>query len=883
MGNKKFLLTIPLFSAMLLASCGETHTHAFSDTYKTNANQHWKECECGEKQDVANHTFGEGTVVTAATCTEDGSMKYVCTECGYEKIEVIQELGHSAGQNPEWQDDNPTYHYHNCVNEGCLEEIDKEDHDWGEGEVTTQPTCHSKGERTYTCSKCGRTKKVEIPATGDHNWNAGEITTPATCTTDGVLTKTCQNQGCTATTTEVITAPGHDYEDKSSDEAYQYSAKGTWKECSVCGEKSNEVVQAEAPWVDFNFDKAGAVTVDGSVTWDAETHQLSTSNYQAYNGVKFALTDLIGEGRLVFDITVQGVSGKWGPNISFFMLDDQNEKLGDVYCFQGNPFNDFDKHPCQFRVSAIEDGTEVTTLSAQDAEFTYRFDFRGYDKAPTYFAVNGATGDSETKDVVIIKSIVAKETVCGHPANEVSMTNETNSSCTEAGYKEYTCTHTECNNVEYREYKDLLEHTASEPITIEGGAYKYQGGGTYTKCTVCDKVLDDSQLVAAPWARTELSAFELQKSGAGTNTGHTPFRTLTDDLVSITGFYNSGLVAQIGEESEGRNIFSITLKPGTWNWGGPDFYIFIRSGATTLNACTQVYNNDGVTNWLNDGGKIYNAKNEEVTKINENEFFTFEIDLGAKLAEGAKITSVTLTTGWSVEDSTNDFANVPTLSVKDLTFKETFCGHPASMIEEKTGVKSHACAATSDAVWCNGCGCAISYSNTVLDEGYEEADLANTYGCRGSSTYYDNPTHIVKDTCTNQMGPMFLVGANVDKFAIEFKVLKLGEGTNKVFIYVNGWNGEAQKDIAWGNRYTLNLAPESFATNHNPSCDNTYHTITNLQGEAITSYAEGDIVVATFDVTALRGAGFYANQFLIGSDGGTVLQLNHLMMHTVTE
>ena len=40
------------------------------------------------------------------------------------------------------------------------------EHDWGEGQVTTDATCTAPGVRTYTCSKCQNTKTEPIPALG---------------------------------------------------------------------------------------------------------------------------------------------------------------------------------------------------------------------------------------------------------------------------------------------------------------------------------------------------------------------------------------------------------------------------------------------------------------------------------------------------------------------------------------------------------------------------------------------------------------------------------------------------------------------------------------------------------------------------------------------
>ena len=44
-------------------------------------------------------------------------------------------------------------------------------HEWGDGEVTTQPTCTAEGVRTYTCTICGETKTESIPMTGHEDEN----------------------------------------------------------------------------------------------------------------------------------------------------------------------------------------------------------------------------------------------------------------------------------------------------------------------------------------------------------------------------------------------------------------------------------------------------------------------------------------------------------------------------------------------------------------------------------------------------------------------------------------------------------------------------------------------------------------------------------------
>ncbi len=66
------------------------------------------------------HTWDEGKVTKAATCTEAGVKTYTCTVCKETKTEAIAALGHT----------------------------------WDDGKVTTEPTCTEAGVKTYTCTVC---------------------------------------------------------------------------------------------------------------------------------------------------------------------------------------------------------------------------------------------------------------------------------------------------------------------------------------------------------------------------------------------------------------------------------------------------------------------------------------------------------------------------------------------------------------------------------------------------------------------------------------------------------------------------------------------------------------------------------------------------------
>ena len=68
--------------------------HQFGTEWKSDDENHWHECACGEKTDMAAHTSDEGKVTTPATETEKGVKTYSCTVCGKVlKTEAIPATG----------------------------------------------------------------------------------------------------------------------------------------------------------------------------------------------------------------------------------------------------------------------------------------------------------------------------------------------------------------------------------------------------------------------------------------------------------------------------------------------------------------------------------------------------------------------------------------------------------------------------------------------------------------------------------------------------------------------------------------------------------------------------------------------------------------------
>ena len=71
-----------------------SHEHTFGDKWQIDEVNHWKACtECGEHEELIPHNWDEGTVITEPTETMQGSMRYVCKDCGTAQIASIPVLG----------------------------------------------------------------------------------------------------------------------------------------------------------------------------------------------------------------------------------------------------------------------------------------------------------------------------------------------------------------------------------------------------------------------------------------------------------------------------------------------------------------------------------------------------------------------------------------------------------------------------------------------------------------------------------------------------------------------------------------------------------------------------------------------------------------------
>ena len=235
-----FAIAFALSLALSVFTGCKKNKHKFSDEWKYNETSHWHECLTKKHTDTTEkiaHDFNAGEVIVQPTEDSEGVKRFTCNTCGYQKNETVAKLAHTHTFNVGVWENDQVSHWHpaTCAHKG--EKSSVEEHIWNEGKVTTEPTETTEGVKTYTCSKCGRTKTAPIgrldhvhtfdtgrwdydtanhwhPATcphtdekkdlAAHNWNDGVITKPSDYGVEGEKTFTCTT--CSATRVESVPA-----------------------------------------------------------------------------------------------------------------------------------------------------------------------------------------------------------------------------------------------------------------------------------------------------------------------------------------------------------------------------------------------------------------------------------------------------------------------------------------------------------------------------------------------------------------------------------------------------------------------------------------------------------------------------------------------------
>ena len=130
-----------------------SHTHSYGTEWKYDDTDHWHECECGDKANIAAHSASEWIVDTAATETADGAKHKECTVC--KKVLETAPIpatgsNHTHSYGTEWKYDG-TNHWHECE---CGDKADTAAHSF-QWEIDKAATKEATGIKHEECTVCG--------------------------------------------------------------------------------------------------------------------------------------------------------------------------------------------------------------------------------------------------------------------------------------------------------------------------------------------------------------------------------------------------------------------------------------------------------------------------------------------------------------------------------------------------------------------------------------------------------------------------------------------------------------------------------------------------------------------------------------------------------
>lgn len=174
-------------------------------------------CSCGDSytESIARLEHSYTYIITASTCTENGSEISICQVCGNTEIILRDLLGHDFDKVVT----NPT-----CTEPGYTTMICREcneviimnrtvprGHKFLFWSVTKKPTCTESGEESSTCY-CGE-KQIKIYEATGHCSTSTTIVEP-TCTKDGYSVTVCNDCGESLSYTTIPSYGSHSYTTK---------------------------------------------------------------------------------------------------------------------------------------------------------------------------------------------------------------------------------------------------------------------------------------------------------------------------------------------------------------------------------------------------------------------------------------------------------------------------------------------------------------------------------------------------------------------------------------------------------------------------------------------------------------------------------------------
>ena len=193
-------------------------------------------------------------------------------------------------------------------------------HDWDEGVITTEPTCTTKGVKTFTCNNCKTTKTEEVNALGHDYSKDWTIDKKATCTEEGSKSHHCTRCDSKKDITS-ISKKEHEWDNGTVTKESTNKETGikTFK-CKNCNDTKTEVIPVKRD--ESNVDSEAPVI-------DVSSVKLSTKSATKGDTVTFSvrITDNVGVNSSL--INVKNLETKK----EIFIHDPKYDGKNDVYIY----------------------------------------------------------------------------------------------------------------------------------------------------------------------------------------------------------------------------------------------------------------------------------------------------------------------------------------------------------------------------------------------------------------------------------------------------------------------------------------------------------------------------------------------------------------------
>ena len=385
---------------------------------------------------------------------------------------------------------------------------DTHEHVWGEGAITTKPTCTTPGVKTYTCSVCQKTKTEEIPATGHQHTEVCNVK-EATCKEEGYTGDTyCTDCGEKLSSGEPTAKKAHDWDEgKVTTEATCKNTGVKTYTCNNCSETKTEVI----PMTDHIWDNGKVTTKPSCITPGVKTYTCSVCQKEKTEKIP-ATGHLHTEIRNKKEATCKedGYTGD-------VYCKDCGEKLSNGKTIAKTTEHTWDAGKVTKAATCTEKGLKLYTCTVCDKVRTEEIPATGHQHTEVRNVKEatctkaGYTGDTYCKDCgekISSGEVIAK---LAHTWDEGNITKEAD--CKETGVKTYTCH--KCGATKTEDIP-RTEHTWDEGKVTTAPTCTKPGVRTYT-CSVC-KATRTEAIKATGHLHTEIRN---KKDASCTENGYT--------------------------------------------------------------------------------------------------------------------------------------------------------------------------------------------------------------------------------------------------------------------------------------------------------------------------------------------------------------------------